>query len=105
MLYKLKNLIIGTPLPTYQISEKRLNKIRALAAFSPDAFSIDRLRQPGNIPGTGHCGKRWDDDGLADWISHDWFVGDCNDFLLSNHTGISFGWWLYLVAHDRKLEW
>ena len=39
MLYKLKNLIIGTPLPTYQLSEKRLNKIRALAAFSPDALS------------------------------------------------------------------
>lgn len=36
---RLKNLIIGSPLPTYQLAEKRLNKIRALAAFSPDALS------------------------------------------------------------------
>lgn len=39
MLNKLKHLIIGSPLPTYQLAEKRLNKIRALAAFSPDALS------------------------------------------------------------------
>lgn len=39
MLSKLKQLIIGSPLPTYQLAEKRLNKIRALAAFSPDALS------------------------------------------------------------------
>ncbi len=39
MLFKLKHLLIGSPLPTYQLSEKRLNKIRALAIFSPDALS------------------------------------------------------------------
>lgn len=39
MLQKLKHLVIGSPLPTYQLAEKRLNKIRALAAFSPDALS------------------------------------------------------------------
>ncbi len=39
MLSKLKSALIGTPLPTQQLSEKRLNKIRALAAFSPDALS------------------------------------------------------------------
>ncbi len=39
MLYKLKNTLIGTPLPTQQLAGKRLNKIRALAAFSPDALS------------------------------------------------------------------
>jgi amino acid transporter len=39
MLNRLKNLMIGSPLPTYQLAEKRLNKIRALAAFSPDALS------------------------------------------------------------------
>jgi amino acid transporter len=39
MLSKLKNVVIGTPLPTQQLAEKRLNKIRALAAFSPDALS------------------------------------------------------------------
>ncbi len=39
MLSKLKSVLIGTPLPTQQLAEKRLNKIRALAAFSPDALS------------------------------------------------------------------
>ncbi len=39
MLNKIKHLIIGPPLSTDQIAEKRLNKIRALAAFSPDALS------------------------------------------------------------------
>jgi len=39
MLSKLKTLLIGTPLPTIELAEKRLNKIRALAAFSPDALS------------------------------------------------------------------
>jgi amino acid transporter len=39
MLSRLKNALIGTPLPTQQLAEKRLNKIRALAAFSPDALS------------------------------------------------------------------
>jgi amino acid transporter len=39
MLSKLKTLLIGTPLPTAELAEKRLNKIRALAAFSPDALS------------------------------------------------------------------
>ncbi len=39
MLAKLKSIVIGTPLPTRQLAEKRLNKIRALAAFSPDALS------------------------------------------------------------------
>jgi amino acid transporter len=39
MLDRLKHLIIGNPLPTYQLGEKKLNKIRALAAFSPDALS------------------------------------------------------------------
>ena len=39
MLSKLKSVLIGTPLPTQQLAEKRLNKIRALAAFSPDALT------------------------------------------------------------------
>ena len=39
MLPKIKNTLIGTPLPTHQLAEKRLNKIRALAAFSPGALS------------------------------------------------------------------
>src|SRR4030066_932853 len=39
MLSKLKSALIGTPLPTYLLAEKRLNKIRPLAAFSPDALS------------------------------------------------------------------
>jgi amino acid transporter len=39
MLTRLKDFLIGPPLPTQQIGEKKLNKIRALAAFSPDALS------------------------------------------------------------------
>src|SRR5512139_1401869 len=39
MLSKLKSVLIGSPLPTHLLAEKKLNKIRALAAFSPDALS------------------------------------------------------------------
>jgi amino acid transporter len=39
MLSKIKHLLIGSPLPTQQLAHKRLNKVRALAAFSPDALS------------------------------------------------------------------
>ena len=39
MLDRVKHLLIGNPLPTKDIGEKKLNKIRALAAFSPDALS------------------------------------------------------------------
>jgi amino acid transporter len=39
MLHRLRHLIIGNPLPTESLAEKRLNKVRALAAFSPDALS------------------------------------------------------------------
>lgn len=39
MLDRLWHLLIGSPLPTQQLAHKRLNKIRALAAFSPDALS------------------------------------------------------------------
>src|SRR4030042_948192 len=39
MYHKLRYLLIGSPLPTAKMAEMRLNKIRALAAFSPDALS------------------------------------------------------------------
>ncbi|MDT8899145.1 APC family permease [Thermanaerothrix sp. 4228-RoL] len=39
MLDHLWHLIVGSPLPTQSLSRERLNKIRALAAFSPDALS------------------------------------------------------------------
>ena len=39
MLARIKEFLIGPPLPTAQLGEKKLNKIRALAAFSPDALS------------------------------------------------------------------
>jgi amino acid transporter len=39
MLSRLRGLLIGPPLPTQQLANERLNKIRALAAFSPDALS------------------------------------------------------------------
>jgi amino acid transporter len=39
MFSKLKDLLIGPALPTQTIGHKQLNKIRALAAFSPDALA------------------------------------------------------------------
>ena len=39
MINKLKYLVVGSPLPNDLLFQKRLNKIRALAAFSPDALS------------------------------------------------------------------
>lgn len=39
MWNEIKELLIGPPLPTYRLAHERLNKIRALAAFSPDALS------------------------------------------------------------------
>ncbi len=39
MIDKIKHLLIGSPLPTQQLADNRLNKVRALAAFSPDALS------------------------------------------------------------------
>ncbi|MBN1536922.1 MAG: APC family permease [Anaerolineales bacterium] len=39
MLDQIKRVLIGPPLATSQQAEKRLNKIQALAAFSPDALS------------------------------------------------------------------
>jgi amino acid transporter len=39
MQNRIKELLVGPPLPTKQLGEKKLNKIRALAAFSPDALS------------------------------------------------------------------
>jgi len=39
VLNKTRNLLVGPPLPTHQLAEKRLNKVRAMAAFSPDALS------------------------------------------------------------------
>ena len=39
MLTRVWELLIGSPLPTHELADKRLNKLRALAAFSPDALS------------------------------------------------------------------
>jgi len=39
MLQRIRDILIGSPLPTQHLAHKRLNKIRALAAFSPDALS------------------------------------------------------------------
>jgi amino acid transporter len=39
MLIRLKDFLIGPPIATQKLSEKKLNKVRALAAFSPDALS------------------------------------------------------------------
>jgi amino acid transporter len=39
MLSRLKQTLLGPPLSTQQTAHERLNKVRALAAFSPDALS------------------------------------------------------------------
>lgn len=39
MLDNFRHLLIGPPLPTQRLAGERLNKVRALAAFSPDALS------------------------------------------------------------------
>lgn len=39
MLSRLWTLLVGSPLPTQEFAHKRLNKVRALAAFSPGALS------------------------------------------------------------------
>lgn len=39
MLTNLRNLLIGSPLPTSTTGERRLDKVRALASLSPDALA------------------------------------------------------------------
>jgi amino acid transporter len=39
LLSRIRDLLLGPPLPTQQGAHRKLNKIRALAAFSPDALS------------------------------------------------------------------
>ncbi len=39
MTSRIKYLLLGPPLPTQQLAHERLNKVQALAAFSPDALS------------------------------------------------------------------
>ena len=39
MISRIRTLFIGPPLPTQQLAHERLNKVRALATFSPDALS------------------------------------------------------------------
>jgi len=39
MTNRIRHFLLGAPLPTQQLAHERLNKIRALANFSPDALS------------------------------------------------------------------
>jgi amino acid transporter len=39
MINRIRHFLLGAPLPTQQLAHERLNKIRALANFSPDALS------------------------------------------------------------------
>lgn len=39
MLHRLREFLLGPPLPAYAQGERRLNRVQALAAFSPDALS------------------------------------------------------------------
>ena len=39
MLTQLRHLVFGSPLPSADLGETRLDKVRALAALSPDALA------------------------------------------------------------------
>lgn len=39
MIGRVRHLLLGPPLPTQRLLDERLNKVRALATFSPDALS------------------------------------------------------------------
>ncbi|MBM3120850.1 MAG: hypothetical protein FJZ97_01530 [Chloroflexi bacterium] len=39
MLHRLRESLLGSPLPTYALGDRRLNRIQALAAFSLDGLS------------------------------------------------------------------
>ncbi len=101
MLSRLKNVLIGSPLPTHQLAEKRLNKIRALAAFSPDALSSIAYANQEIYLGlvvAGSAGL-----GLA------WPIGIAIAFLLAivaisyfqTIHGYPSGGGSYIVAHDN----
>ncbi|MBM3153226.1 MAG: hypothetical protein FJZ96_13655 [Chloroflexi bacterium] len=49
MLNRIRELLIGPPLPTEQSAHEKLNKIRALAAFSPNALSSMLATQPASL--------------------------------------------------------
>ena len=100
MLSKLKSVLIGTPLPTQQLVEKRLNKIRALAAFSPDALSSiayanQEIYLGLVVAGSAGLGLAWPI-GLA-------IIGiliHCCYLLLSDHPWLSFRWWLLYCCRE-----
>lgn len=48
MLDSFKHVLIGPPLPTRQMADERLNKVRALAAFSPDVTAVYVEMDPGS---------------------------------------------------------
>ncbi len=93
MLSKLKSALIGTPLPTQQLGEKRLNKIRALAAFSPDALSSiayanQEIYLGLVVAGSAGLGLAWPI-GLA-------IIGildHCCHLILSDCPWLSIWWW------------
>jgi hypothetical protein len=39
IMSRIRHFLLGPPLPTQQFIHERLNKVRALATFSPDALS------------------------------------------------------------------
>ena len=39
IISRVKSYVLGPPLSTHRLGEEKLNKVRALATFSPDALS------------------------------------------------------------------
>jgi len=59
-----------------------LNKIRALAAFSPDALFFHCICQPENLSWFDHCRQCRVGLCLADWVGDHWIVDHRRTFLL-----------------------
>ena len=91
MLSRLKNALIGSPLPTQQLGEKRLNKIRALAAFSPDALSSiayanQEIYLGLVVAGSAGLGLAW-----PIGLGHHCAAGHRRHVVLPDHPGLSIG--------------
>jgi amino acid transporter len=97
----LREWLIGSPLPTARLAEERLNKIRALAAFSPDALSSIAYANQEIYLGLVAAG--------AAGLAHSWQIGVAIGGLLAivalsysqTITAYPGGGGSYTVAHEN----
>jgi amino acid transporter len=67
VFHHLREWLIGSPLPTARLVDERLNKVRALAAFSPDALSSIAYANQEIYLGLAAAG--------AAGLTHSWQIG------------------------------